>query len=109
MKYQFITCLISDLIGWIENERIDLKPYYQRNDIWTKGDQQALIDTILKGYPLPSFFIYKKDHKLMEMVDGQQRARTIHRFCKGLILTSEKQTFTNIDTRKFYTYELSIG
>jgi len=106
MKYKFRTHKIEELIKWIDQEAIDLKPYYQRNDIWTKNDQQSLIDTILKGYPLPNFFIYQRENNKSEMVDGQQRARTIHRFYKKGITSSKKQTIDDISLRIFLDYEL---
>src|SRR5690349_5052957 len=101
MDYKFRTLRIGELVKWIENETIDLKPYYQRNDIWTKSDQQSLIDTILKGYPLPNFFIYQREKEKSEMVDGQQRARTIHRFFKGQITNLDDQNIDDIDRKTF--------
>ncbi len=109
MKYIIKTIPIKLLVQWIDNDNIDLKPYYQRNDVWTRKDQEALIDSILKGYPLPNFFIYKRTEKQSEMVDGQQRARTIHRFCKNKITNSQGKFFENIDSDSFLNYELCIG
>ena len=61
MKYQIKEITISQLIEWIKRDQINLHPPYQRNFIWSSKDQKLLIDSILKGYPLPNFFIYKKD------------------------------------------------
>ncbi|MAB58515.1 MAG: hypothetical protein CL524_13370 [Aequorivita sp.] len=90
MEYIFVELSITDLIELIDHDNIDLNPEYQRNFIWSPKDQSELIDTILKGYPLPSFFMYDGGAN-KEMVDGQQRSKTIYRFIKGDI-TSSKET-----------------
>ena len=55
---------------------------YQRPvDAWSKLDKQCLIDTILKGEPLPIFFMnYKSDEEKFYIVDGQQRLHCIQQF-----------------------------
>lgn len=108
MKYKIKEFLISDLIKLIEEDKLDLKPYYQRNDIWSKSDQLDLIDSILKGYPLPSFFIYEKGSNLFEMVDGQQRSRTIFRFFRNEISSKELKIFKDIESDCFLNYKLSV-
>ena len=106
MKFKINTITIKKLIRLIDEDSIDLKPYYQRNDIWTRGDQESLIDSIKKNYPLPSFFIYRNENGILEMVDGQQRARTIYRYTKKKITDSKKNVF-NLE-EDFLEYELSI-
>src|SRR5258706_10579933 len=76
---------IREVIHLIDNNLIDLNPSYQRNFIWSPDNQMELIDTILKAYPLPSFFFYEKPVGTYEIVDGQQRTKTIYRFVKGQI------------------------
>lgn len=107
MKYQNKEFTIRDLLELVDKNNIDLQPPYQRNFIWTPKDQRLLIDSILRGYPLPSFFMYKKDNGSYEMVDGQQRAKTISRFAKGLIGNSDKLYIKNIDKDSFYSYRLN--
>ncbi|MFL3663343.1 MAG: DUF262 domain-containing protein [Flavobacteriales bacterium] len=108
MRYEITTIKIKDLIDLIKNNQIDLKPYYQRNDIWSRNDQEQLIDSIFKGYPLPSFFLYQKNDGKYEMVDGQQRARTIFRFYKEKITDTAKRMFEDTNQDKFFDYVLSV-
>lgn len=108
MKFKNSTISLKELVDLISKEEIDLKPYYQRNDIWSKNDQKSLIDSIISGYPLPSFFVYRRKNGRLEMVDGQQRSRTIYRFFRGVISSSENKTFQNIDQRAFLEYPLSV-
>lgn len=109
MKYNLLEYSIKDLIALIENDKVDLNPSYQRNFIWTLKDQQELIDTLVLGYPLPNFFIYDRGNGTYEMVDGQQRSKTIYRFVKGLITSSAKTgkvKFINIDSEEILNYKL---
>lgn len=108
MKYTIKELTIEGLYQLIVNNKVDLQPPYQRNFIWGKSDQQCLIDSILKGYPLPTFFLYKKNNGLYEMVDGQQRAETICRFIKGITTDSVKRFYTDIDTNVFNAYRLNV-
>ncbi|WP_375241292.1 DUF262 domain-containing protein [Polaribacter sp.] len=108
MNFHFSTLTIKELIGLIDKEKIDLSPSYQRKDIWTRNDQESLIDSILLNYPLPNFFIYKNKTGKFEMVDGQQRARTIHRFYYNNITDSNKKSIRDINVEHFINYNLSV-
>lgn len=109
MDYAPKEITIKELYAMIVDGKIDLRPPYQRNFIWGKKDQQLLIDSILKGYPLPNFFIYKNPNGLYEMVDGQQRAETICRFIKGVTTDSNKYHLSEIPNQaSFWNYKLNI-
>lgn len=97
MEYSFKEFTIKELVALIDKESINLSPDYQRNYIWTSNDQKYLVDTIIKGYPLPSFFVYIDKNGKYEMVDGQQRSKTIYRFIKGQITSSK---FTGVKSFK---------
>lgn len=109
MEYTFTEFSIKQLVNLIEKDQIDLNPPYQRNFIWSSEDQKSLIDTILSGYPLPNFFLYKAKNGTYEMVDGQQRSKTIFRFIKGMI-TSSKRTgtkkFEDVESEQILRYRL---
>jgi hypothetical protein len=109
MDYNFKEFTINDLVTLIDKESINLNPDYQRNYIWTPNDQKFLIDTIIKGYPLPSFFVYLDKNGKYEMVDGQQRSKTIYRFIKGQITSSKLtgiKSFKDFDSNYILSYRL---
>ncbi|TPL26930.1 DUF262 domain-containing protein [Mesorhizobium sp. B2-4-9] len=63
--------------------KLTIQPEYQRNFIYADGDgkrEQAVIHSLLKGYPLGLiYFNIVADDKL-EVLDGQQRITSIGRF-----------------------------
>jgi len=65
--------------------RIDTEPDYQRPAVWSLPQKQLLIDTIVRGYDMPKFYWRKVGTKpdKYEVVDGQQRLRTIWGFVDG--------------------------
>jgi hypothetical protein len=65
--------------------RIDTNPDFQRPAVWSNGQKQLLIDTILRGYDIPKLYWRKisKTPEKYEVVDGQQRLRTIFEFHAG--------------------------
>jgi hypothetical protein len=65
--------------------RIDTNPDFQRPPVWSLGQKQLLIDTILRGYDIPKLYWRKlgNNPEQYEVVDGQQRLRTIFEFQSG--------------------------
>jgi hypothetical protein len=111
MKYSFKEFTIDLLVSLIDDGLIDLNPDYQRNYIWSPKDQMSLIDTILRGFPLPNFFLYQDKMGKYEMVDGQQRSKTIYRFVKGQISSSKDtgtKRFVDVNKEEFNAYRLPM-
>lgn len=93
MNFEPVIWKISDLIKVYDEERLDLSPPYQRNEVWTAKAQQKLLESILTGKPIPSFFLLRKSDDSYEMIDGQQRARTIIGYWKKLLVDHDNLTF----------------
>jgi Protein of unknown function DUF262 len=55
-------------------------PDWQRGEVWDKSKKQELIDSILRGWKLPKFYFVKTSGDEYEVLDGQQRLRTIYEF-----------------------------
>lgn len=78
---------INDFLQWDDNQELVLSPKYQRKAVWNEKAQSYLIDTIIRGLPIPQVFIRQKiDTQLRkttrEIIDGQQRLRAILKFYK---------------------------
>lgn len=66
-------------------------PSWQRTQVWGRGRQQLLIDTILRGWKLPKFTFIKSDNDAVEyeVADGQQRLYAIFEFMSGNLELSQ--------------------
>jgi len=61
--------------------RLTIQPEYQRNYIYADGKKDvAVIDSLLKGYPLGLIYFNKVDENKFEVLDGQQRITSFGRF-----------------------------
>lgn len=72
--------------------RINPKPQYQRTAVWRPHQKQLLIDSIFRGYDIPKFYLASSTEPEYEheVVDGQQRLRTIWEFHKDEFELGEK-------------------
>lgn len=74
---------IESLVKRLKNNRIDLYPDYQRlPDLWDKGKQSRLIESVLIKIPLPAFF-FDGSNEVWQVVDGLQRLSSIKNFVIG--------------------------
>lgn len=75
------TLPIVEFVGHARENELDLNPPYQREYIWSNPDSQKLIESILRGIPLPSIILATvKDSDKLQIVDGKQRLTSILRF-----------------------------
>lgn len=64
--------------------QLTIQPEYQRNYIYADGKRDvAVIDSVLKGYPLGVFYFNSTADGRMEVLDGQQRITSLGRFYNG--------------------------
>lgn len=70
------------LFGW--GGKLTIQPEYQRNYIYADGKRDvAVIDSLLKGYPLGLLYFVKVDKDKYEILDGQQRVTSFGRYITG--------------------------
>lgn len=65
--------------------RIDLDADYQREKIWSREDQEKLIDSIIKNIDIPKLYLARvkdNDNFDYECIDGKQRMATLSAFLK---------------------------
>lgn len=77
---------VSDFIAWAKAGTLVLSPSFQRRSVWPVGAKSYLLDTIVRGLPIPIIFLREQKTDLdslepkREVVDGQQRIRTLLAF-----------------------------
>ena len=61
--------------------KLVIQPEYQRNYIYADGKRDvAVIESVLKQYPLGLIYFNKRDDNTFEVLDGQQRITSLGRF-----------------------------
>ena len=111
MKTTLKKYIVSDIVkGFVYNElegkglyglsgKLVIQPEYQRNYIYNDGKKDvAVIDSMLKGYPLGLIYFVLEDNHL-EVLDGQQRITSIGRFVTGkfaIKVDGREQTFSSL-------------
>lgn len=86
--------------------KLTIQPEYQRNYIYADGKKDiAVIDSILKGYPLGLIYFNKVSDDNFEVLDGQQRITSIGRFVTNKFAIKDEngmeQYFTTIAADKY--------
>ena len=85
--------------------KLTIQPEYQRNYIYADGKRDvAVIDSVLKGYPLGLIYFNKVSEDNLEVLDGQQRITSIGRYVKNKFAVKDEhgmeQNFDSIATDK---------
>lgn len=98
----------SSLFAEIEHGTIKI-PQFQRDFVWNKTDSAKLLDSIVKGYPIGTFILWKTNERLRSIrnlggltlpetpkgdavkyvLDGQQRLTSLFVTLKGLSIKRE--------------------
>ena len=78
---------IRDLINGYSNDpdsgvrayggTLDVRPPYQREFRYIEQQKRAVIETIMKGFPLNIMYWSEESAGSFEMIDGQQRTLSI--------------------------------
>lgn len=73
--------------------RLTIQPEYQRNYIYSSDGgkkEVAVIESILKGYPIGLIYFNKISENNLEVLDGQQRITSLGRFVNDLFAIKDE-------------------
>ena len=120
--YQHQQYPIADFYKWIKSKELTLAPEFQRGDIWVPSAQSFFIDTLLRELPIPPIYIRlvtdrETKTSYREVVDGQQRLRTIEKFIDGRLVLDKRSkefagktydTLEDEDQSRFLAYQIGV-
>lgn len=81
--------------------KLTIQPEYQRNYIYADNGgkkEQAVIESLLKGYPLGLIYFNKVEKNRFEVLDGQQRITSIGRFVTNKFAIMDNGNPKNFDS-----------
>lgn len=90
--------------------KLDIRPPYQREFIYKDKQRDAVIDTIIRGFPLNVMYWSVRGDGTFEVIDGQQRTISIAKYVQG-DFSLNKNYFTNLQGDKqeqILNYELMV-
>jgi len=94
------TFSLGDFLSWQKTGSLELSPSFQRRSVWTKPQKSYFIDTVYRGLPVPIIFLRERTDvdtlsTVREVIDGQQRLRTVLSFIDPTSLknTTDKDLF----------------
>lgn len=125
MQIELKSIPIRDLIDGYLNDpdagvvgyggRLDIRPPYQREFRYDLKQQQAVIDTVMKGFPLNIMYWSVVGDDQYEMIDGQQRTLSICEFFNHEFNIEDPDrgvlyfgTLTDEEKQKFLNYGLTV-
>jgi hypothetical protein len=78
------TFTVSNFSRLYDDRLLELVPKFQRRPVWQPNAKSYFIDTLIRGLPSPKIYlrekIGRKRRLIREVVDGQQRLRTVLEF-----------------------------
>lgn len=89
---------------------LDIRPPYQREFVYNKKQQEAVINTVRKRFPLNVMYWAEKPDKSFEIIDGQQRTLSICRYVDG-VFSFDGMYFHNLPSDQrdaILGYELTV-
>jgi hypothetical protein len=97
---------IGSILPKIEKNKLDFNADYQRNYVWTITQSQTFIESLFLDYDVPKIYFAEfpsQSNRAIEVVDGQQRLKTIYKFYKNEFQTSADTTFKgkNVGRRSY--------
>lgn len=75
--------------------KLAIRPAYQREFVYSTEQAEAVMHTVLKGFPLNVMYWVKVGNEIFEVLDGQQRTLSVMQYLKH-------QFPITIDGKKYY-------
>lgn len=100
---------IQSLLFLNQQKKIDFTPDYQRESVWTKSQKQLLIDSLFLELDIPKIYLREINREGFEyeVVDGQQRLRSIFEFLDNKFpLPNESDPVENVEIAGKYYFDL---
>lgn len=120
MKISLHQIKIKDLFnGYTDNQelgvyayggKLDVRPPYQREFVYDEKHRNAVINTVMNGFPLNVMYWMKNNDDTYELVDGQQRSVSICQYLNGDFAFNFRyfNGLTNEEKEQILNYELQI-
>lgn len=114
---------ISDLRDWNKAKKLEIRPDFQRRQVWSKTAKIMLIDTIIRNIPMPKLYLETRiddESTFRVVIDGQQRITAIIEYLEGVFTMPKDyemeawagKKFVDLEQdekNRFLNYELNMN
>lgn len=92
------------------NKKLNIRPAYQREFIYKDKQRNAVIETVIKNFPLNVMYWSEVGDGTFELIDGQQRSISICQYIDGDFAINDKyfHNLKNDEKVKILDYKLMI-
>ncbi len=73
---------VEGLVRRLNNDDI-LIPAFQREFVWSRAISSRFVESLLLGLPVPGIFLYRMEDDRYQVIDGQQRVKTLQYYYAG--------------------------
>ena len=90
--------------------KLDIRPAYQREFVYKDKQRNAVVDTVMKGFPLNVIYWAKTGPDTYEVLDGQQRTISICQYCNSEFSIDFRafHNLTDDEKNTILDYELDV-
>ena len=109
MKVKLLDLTVGELVNEYRDDgeggvigyggKLDIRPRFQREFIYKDKERNAVVDSILKGFPLNVMYWADREDGTFEIIDGQQRTISIAQYVESDFSFND-QYFHNLPSDK---------
>jgi len=112
LSLQRTTFTVANFLSWSRASELSLSPSFQRRPVWPPKAKSYFIDTVSRGLPIPIVFLRESTDidtlaTTREVVDGQQRLRTLISFIEPKALRDFNPTQDEFLVSKSHNIDLA--
>jgi hypothetical protein len=84
---------VQSFYGLYAADKLFVNRRYQRKLVWTLEEKQRLVESVLRGYPMPAVLMADRGDGSYEVIDGLQRLHSLMSFIENAFRTLEEHAF----------------
>ena len=90
--------------------KLNIRPAFQREFVYGQKERDAVLDTVIKGFPLNVMYWCDDEQGNYELLDGQQRTISLCQYCNGDFSLNNKyfHNLTQTEQAQILDYKLMV-
>ncbi|MDE5557108.1 MAG: DUF262 domain-containing protein [Ruminococcus sp.] len=99
---------VNGVVGY--GGKLNIRPAYQREFVYGDKERNAVLDTVIKSFPLNVMYWCDDGNGNYELLDGQQRTLSLCQYCNGDFSLNNRSfhNLTETEKRQILDYKLMV-